>query len=96
MLKAVLYDRGGTNVWLFHLLNQFHNLLWDRLMLLGTALGDHRNFPFIRPWRPPLAMAVVFAADALGPVSVSKVTNLRKDSGWRVPTQYSEVPQHVQ
>lgn len=43
-----------------------------------------------------LGKAVVFAADALGPVSVSKVTNLMKDSGWCVPAQYSEVPQHVQ
>ncbi len=45
MLKAVLYDWGGTNAALFHWVNRLHSPFWDRLMLWGTALGDHRNFP---------------------------------------------------
>ena len=45
MLKAVLYDWGGLNVWLFHLINQWHAPFWDALMRLGTALGNHANFP---------------------------------------------------
>lgn len=43
-MKAILYDWGGANVWLFHLINNIRGEHWDRLMLAGTALGDHRNF----------------------------------------------------
>ena len=45
MLKAVLYDWGGLNVWLFHLVNQWHAPFWDAPMRLGTTLGNHGNFP---------------------------------------------------
>ena len=45
MLKAVLYDWGGLNVWLFHRVNQWHAPFWDALMRLGTALGNHGDFP---------------------------------------------------
>lgn len=45
MLKSVLYDWGGLNVWLFHWVNRWHTPWWDAVMRLGTALGDHRNFP---------------------------------------------------
>lgn len=43
-MKTILYDWGGLNVWLFHLVNNVHGELLDRIMLLGTALGGHGNF----------------------------------------------------
>ena len=45
MLRAVLYDWGGLNVWLFHWVNHWHAPLWDAFMRLGTVLGNHGNFP---------------------------------------------------
>lgn len=45
-MKTIFYDWGGANVWLFHLINDIHSPFWDRLMLAGTALGAHGNFPF--------------------------------------------------
>lgn len=44
-MKHFLYDWGGANVWLFHAINNVHGELLDRIMLLGTALGGHSNFP---------------------------------------------------
>jgi membrane-associated phospholipid phosphatase len=44
-MKAILYDWGGLNVWLFHLVNDVHGALLDQIMLVGTALGDHTHFP---------------------------------------------------
>ncbi|MGO9446700.1 MAG: phosphatase PAP2 family protein [Thiobacillaceae bacterium] len=44
-MKAIFYDWGGLNVWLFHLINRVHNAPLDQLMLWGTALGDHSHFP---------------------------------------------------
>ncbi len=44
-MKAILYDWGGLNVWLFHAINSVHAPLLDWLMLLATRLGDHENFP---------------------------------------------------
>lgn len=44
-MKAILYDWGGLNVWLFHLVNDVHSALLDQIMLLGTALGNHTHFP---------------------------------------------------
>lgn len=43
-MKAFLYDWGGINIWLFHLINniRFHYL--DNIMLAGTALGSHQLF----------------------------------------------------
>jgi membrane-associated phospholipid phosphatase len=43
-MKAILYDWGGLNVWLFHLVNDVHGALLDQVMLLGTAVGDHAHF----------------------------------------------------
>jgi membrane-associated phospholipid phosphatase len=43
-LRALLYDWGGLNVWLFHAINQASSAWSDHLWLLGTALGDHDNF----------------------------------------------------
>ena len=44
-MKAIFYDWGGANVWLFHAINNVHSDLLDRCMLAGTALGGHANFP---------------------------------------------------
>ncbi len=44
-MKAILYDWGGLNVWLFHLVNDVHGLWLDRIMRLGTFLGGHELFP---------------------------------------------------
>lgn len=41
-MKAWLYDWGGLNLWLFHQINGWHSALFDRFMLLGTAVGAHR------------------------------------------------------
>lgn len=43
-LKDVLYDWGGFNVWLFHIINNLQGDWWGQLMLLGTRLADHDNF----------------------------------------------------
>lgn len=44
-MKAILYDWGGINPWLFHVINDMRGEYLDRFMLLGTALGDHALFP---------------------------------------------------
>ena len=43
-MKAVFYDWGGLNLWLFHAINNVHGDWLDRAMLLGTALAEHGNF----------------------------------------------------
>lgn len=45
-MKAIFYDWGGGNVWLFHAINDIRFFWLDKLMLLGTRLGDHGLFPF--------------------------------------------------
>lgn len=44
-MKAILYDWGGWNVRLFHVLNDVRGDFIDAFMQLGTALGDHERFP---------------------------------------------------
>lgn len=46
VMKAIFYDWGGANIWLFHAINDIRFAWLDRLMLLGTFLGDHSLFPF--------------------------------------------------
>lgn len=43
-MKEIFYDWGGANVWLFHLVNDVRADWLDRLMLLGTAVGEHTSF----------------------------------------------------
>ena len=43
-MKEVVYDWGGFNLWLFHAINNVRGEFLDRLMQLGTALGDHNQF----------------------------------------------------
>ncbi len=44
-LKAIFYDWGGANVWLFHAINNVRGDLFDRVMWFGTVIGAHGNFP---------------------------------------------------
>ena len=55
-MKAILYDWGGLNVWLFHLINDQHGTLLDQFMLLGTELGDHAHFQLYAALLGMLAM----------------------------------------
>jgi membrane-associated phospholipid phosphatase len=48
-VKEVVYDWGGFNLWLFHAINNVRGELLDRLMELGTTLGDHSQFTFYLP-----------------------------------------------
>ncbi|OIQ78887.1 phosphatidylglycerophosphatase B [mine drainage metagenome] len=43
-MKALFYDWGGLNLWLFHAINAIHGDALDRFMLLGTRLAEHGNF----------------------------------------------------
>jgi len=43
-MKEILYDWGGLNVWLFHLVNDLRSDWLDQFMLLGTQLGEHTSF----------------------------------------------------
>ena len=45
-MKEIIYDWGGANVWLFHAINDIRFAWLDKVMLLGTGLGDHSLFPF--------------------------------------------------
>jgi membrane-associated phospholipid phosphatase len=45
-MKEIFYDWGGANVWLFHAVNNIRFAWFDKVMLLGTGLGDHTLFPF--------------------------------------------------
>ncbi len=44
-MKFVFYDWAGLNTWIFHAINDLRGSLIDNAMLLGTRLGDYRNFP---------------------------------------------------
>ena len=44
-MKAIVYDWGGANIWLFHAINDVRNGFLDQFMLLGTRLGEHALFP---------------------------------------------------
>lgn len=43
-MKAILYDWGGLNIWLFHAINGLQGDWWGQFMLLGTNLAEHDNF----------------------------------------------------
>jgi membrane-associated phospholipid phosphatase len=57
-MKEILYDWGGLNVWLFHLVNGVRADWLDRFMLLGTQLGEHTSFA---PILCLLLLAALFA-----------------------------------
>jgi membrane-associated phospholipid phosphatase len=54
-MKEIFYDWGGANVWLFHAVNDIRFAWLDKVMLLGTGLGDHARFPLY------LVMLTLFA-----------------------------------
>jgi len=43
-MKEIFYDWGGANVWLFHAINNIRFEWLDKVMQLGTLLGDHNRF----------------------------------------------------
>jgi membrane-associated phospholipid phosphatase len=43
-VKALLYDWGGLNVWLFHVINNLRGEFIDKFMLLGTSISGYENF----------------------------------------------------
>jgi membrane-associated phospholipid phosphatase len=43
-MKEIVYDWGGANAWLFHLVNDVRAGWFDQFMLLGTAVGEHTSF----------------------------------------------------
>ncbi|MHB8455564.1 MAG: phosphatase PAP2 family protein [Acidiferrobacterales bacterium] len=45
-MKAIFYDWGGANVWLFHAINGVRGDFIDHFMWLGTVIGAHENFPY--------------------------------------------------
>ncbi|MDD5160899.1 MAG: phosphatase PAP2 family protein [Sulfuricurvum sp.] len=45
-MKWYLYDWGGLNVWIFHLINNIHNGFIDSIMLAATAAASHHLFPW--------------------------------------------------
>lgn len=57
-MKEILYDWGGLNVMLFHLVNDARADWLDQFMLLGTRLGDHASFA---PILCLLVLAALFA-----------------------------------
>jgi membrane-associated phospholipid phosphatase len=58
-MKEIFYDWGGTNVWLFHAINDIRFEWLDNVMLLGTGLGDHALFPLYLGLLTLLALVVV-------------------------------------
>ena len=60
MIKEILYDWGGANVWLFHVINNARGNYLDRFMLAGTGISSHVFFPFY------LAAAFVVALIVVG------------------------------
>jgi membrane-associated phospholipid phosphatase len=59
MFKAIIYDWGGANLWLFHAFNDLRGPVLDRFMLLGTQIGDHTLFPI---YLTLIVLAATFAA----------------------------------
>lgn len=55
-MKAIFYDWGGVNTWLFQVINSLHSEGIDALMLFATSVADHSHFP---------AYAAVFSLMAL-------------------------------
>lgn len=58
-MKEILYDWGGANTWLFHVINDIRFAWLDQVMLLGTGLGDHSLFPFYLSLLTLFALVVV-------------------------------------
>jgi membrane-associated phospholipid phosphatase len=63
-MKEYFYDWGGANIWLFHVINDIRFGWLDRLMQLGTTLGDHARFPLYLSLLTLAALVVVGDAKA--------------------------------
>jgi membrane-associated phospholipid phosphatase len=63
-LKHILYDWGGWNLWLFHLINDLRGPWIDAVMRFGTGLGDHALFPL---YTAILALSGTFCAGGRAP-----------------------------
>jgi membrane-associated phospholipid phosphatase len=59
VLKELLYDWGGANLWLFHAVNDLRGPVLDRFMLVGTQIGSHTLFPI---YLTLILLAATFAA----------------------------------
>lgn len=73
MFKSIVYDWGGANVWIFHLINDFRAPLWDQFMQLGTQLADHSLFSFY------LALLGLFAV-----ISLRRDCHVRRLRHWLI------------
>lgn len=58
-MKWYLYDWGGLNIWLFHLINNIHSTILDKLMLAATAVASHELFPFYLTVLSLVAVSVI-------------------------------------
>ncbi|OIQ99656.1 PAP2 superfamily protein [mine drainage metagenome] len=65
VMKEILYDWGGANVWLFHAINGWRGATLDRVMPLGTRLGDHNLFP--------IYLTLIVLAAAFATVRASRI-----------------------
>ena len=43
-MKAIVYDWGGFNIWLFHYINDLRGAIIDPIMQFGTLLAEHKLF----------------------------------------------------
>lgn len=65
-MKWYLYDWCGINIWLFHLINNIHNSIIDRIMLAATAVASHELFTLY------LAVLALIATAAVARTSVDE------------------------
>jgi len=61
-MKKILYDWGGANVWLFHIINDIRSEYLDKFMLLGTELGEHTLYPLYLGLMALVALSAVVRA----------------------------------
>ena len=59
MLKEILYDWDGANLWLFHAINDVRGDALDRFMLVGTHIGSHVFFPYYLAAAACMALVIV-------------------------------------
>jgi len=60
-VKALLYDWGGLNVWLFHVINNLRGEFIDKFMLLAANISGYENFYIY------IALISLSFSDNLGP-----------------------------
>lgn len=64
-MKAIFYDWGGLNVWVFHFINNIRFAYFDSLMLAGTAIANHHLFD----WYIALFSCIVMIAITCKPTA---------------------------